>query len=126
MLRIIRRLLLRIGYTLPAPLQRPFARYLYDTCKHSLLFPGPDNAIVRFEFVGGCRDGEIVEGFAANPFYWSCDRGTVGQIFSVASDAAVDSVLNGEPTGPVLNHRYRVAEKSFVGGITHVRAVAVP
>jgi hypothetical protein len=130
MLQIIRRTLLRIGYALPTFLQRPFNSYLYDSTQplsvgahrrsHS-----DHQATVRLEFIGGCRDGETIEGQLANPLYWACNCGAVGKVFAVASEADVDALLNGEPTGPVLNHKYRVIDKQEVSGIIHVRAVAV-
>jgi hypothetical protein len=77
---------------------------------------------VRFEFTGGCRDGEVYEGMLANPFYWGSDHGRVGARFSVATNDAVDAMLNGEPTGPILDQEYEIVENRLEDGITYVRA----
>ena len=89
-----RRLLLGIGYRLPSILQRPFHRFLYDG-------PPPDSGRllvvtaveetdhrVRFEFTGGCRDGEVHEGPLANPFFWESEHGKIGIRFLVPTPAA--------------------------------------
>ena len=80
--------------------------------------------LVQFEFLGGCRDGQIIQGPLANPFYWQSDHGRVGACFQVASDAAVDAVLRTDPTGPILNHEYEIVENRIENGVRHVLAEA--
>jgi hypothetical protein len=129
----LRRLLLRIGYRLPEFLQRPFHRYLYDdpppapqdeNARLVVTAVEPSDAPVRFEVLGGCRDGEVVEGLLANPFYWQSKHGRLGARFKVASSASVDAFLAGEPTGPILHHEYEIVENRLENGIRYVRAEA--
>jgi hypothetical protein len=100
---------------------------LYDGPKPPAVLPAvtasdePERSI-RFVFVGGCRDGDAFEGVLANPFYWESDHGRVGARFQVASDAAIDAMLQGEPTGPILKHEYEIVENRLESGIRHVRA----
>lgn len=126
----LRRLLLGIGHRLPSILQRPFHRFLYDG-------PPPDSGRllvvaasdepdrpVRFEFVGGCRDGEVYEGPLANPFFWKSEYGRIGVRFLVPTPAAVEAMLDGERTGPILDQEYEVVGNLLQDGIRHVRAEA--
>lgn len=126
----LRRLLLGIGYQLPSLLQRPFHRFLYDgppPDSGRLLIvtatDGPDRR-VRFEFTGGCRDGEVYEGALANPFFWKSDHGKIGTRFLVPTPAAVEAMLRGERTGPILDQEYEVVENILQDGSRHVRAEA--
>jgi hypothetical protein len=64
---------------------------------------------VRFEFVGGCRDGEVYEGPLANPFFWTSEYGKIGAHFVVLTPASVEALLNGERTGPLLEQEYERA-----------------
>lgn len=128
--RLLRRVLLGIGNRLPSRLQGPFHRRLHDgppaDSGRLLIVAGPDepDRRVRFEFVGGCRDGEVYEGPAANPFYWGSKHGRIGARFLVATPAAGEAMLNGEPTGPILDQEYEVVENVLRDGIWQVRAEA--
>ena len=111
-------------------LQRPFHRFLYDgpppESGRLLVVAVPDepDRRVRFEFVGGCRDGEVYEGPLANPFFWKSEYGRIGARFLVPTPAAVEAMLNGERTGPILDQEYEVVENLLQDGIRHVRAEA--
>ena len=128
--RLLRRLLLAIGYRLPSSLQRPFHRSLYDgpppESGRLLVVTATDETDrrVRFEFAGGCRDGEVYEGPLANPFFWKSERGKVGTRFLVPSPALVEAMLNGERTGPILDQEYEVVENLIQDGTRYVRAEA--
>jgi hypothetical protein len=129
-LSLPRRLLLGIGYRLPPFLQRPFHRYLYDGpppgSGRLLVVTPPDETghPVRFEFTGGCRDGEVHEGPLANPFFWKSEYGKLGTRFLAPTPAAVEAMLNGESTGPVLDQEYEVVENFLQDGARYVRAEA--
>jgi len=127
----LRRLLLGIGYRLPSFLQRPFHRFLYDgpppESDQLLVVTASDepDRRVRFEFAGGCRDGEVYEGPLANPFFWKSEHGKLGNRFLVPTPAAVEAVLNGENTGPILDQEYEVVENLLLrDGTRYVRAEA--
>ncbi len=77
---------------------------------------------VRFEFAGGCRDGQVFEGPLANPFYWKSDHGRIGARFFVPTEAAIDAMMRGEPTGPILDQEYEIVENRLEGEIRCVRA----
>lgn len=130
-IRFIRRLLLWIGYRLPRKLQKPFYKSLYDgeppqeSGRLRLSTSDEPAAFVRFEFVGGTHNGKVYEGPLANPFYWTTEHGKVGFQFKVASDADVDAMMAGEPTGPILKHSYEIVENRFEDGIRYVRANAI-
>ncbi len=114
---------------MPAVLQRPLHRFLFDgppTGSGRLTVTADDESSlpVQFEFVGGCRDGQKFQGMLANPFYWQSDHGRVGARFRVASAAAVDALLQGEPTGPILQHEYEIVENRVEQGVRYVRAEA--
>jgi hypothetical protein len=80
----------------------------------------------RFEFAGGCRDGEAHEGLLANPFYWKSEHGKLGTRFLVPTPAAVEAMLDGETTGPILDQEYEVVENVLRDGARYVRAEARP
>jgi hypothetical protein len=127
-----RRALLWVGYRLPSCWQRYFHERLYDGPRPEsgklLLITrrdGPEGP-VRFEFSGGCRDGQVYEGNLANPFYWASDHGALGTRFLIATDEAVDDVLSGKATGPILDQEYEVVENRFEDGTIYVRAEARP
>ena len=129
--RFIRRLLLRIGYRLPRNLQKLFYTSLYDgkppqeTGAIRLSIIDEPQMSVRFEFIGGSLDGNIYEGTLANPFYWTTEHGKIGYRFKVASDADVDAMIAGEPTGPILKHAYEIVENRVEDGIRYVQANAI-
>jgi hypothetical protein len=122
------RILLAIGYRLPGRWQRPFHRWLYDgppvdpEQKLVVSIREDDGLPVRFEFVGGSRDGEVHMGPIANPYFWKSEHGRVGCRFLVPTPAAIEAVLRGEPTGPVLDQHYEVVENTVVDGVRRVRA----
>ena len=130
-IRFIHRLLLRIAYRLPRNLQKLFYTSLYDgeppheTGSIRLSNIDEPETLVRFEFVGGSLDGKIYEGPLANPFYWTTEHGKIGYRFKVASEADVDAMIAGEPTGPILKHVYEIAENRVEDGIRTVQANAI-
>ena len=79
---------------------------------------------VRFEFAGGCRDGEVYEGPLANPFFWKSEHGKLGARFLVPSPASVEAMLKGESTGPILDQEYEVVENRLQDGTRYFRAEA--
>ena len=129
--RFLRRLLLRIGYSLPRKLQKPFYRRLYDgepprdSGQIKLSNSNEPESWVRFEFAGGSHDGKVYEGPLANIFYWGSEHGKVGHQFKVASDADVDAMMAGEPTGPILKHAYEIVENRVEDGVRYVQARAI-
>lgn len=127
LLKLLRRMILGVGYRLPPSFQRRFHERLYDGPRPD---PGrlamtaadaPDR-LIRFEFIGGCRDGQVYSGEQANPFFWQADHGTMGARFSVPTVEAVEAMLGGEPTGPILNQEYEVVENRTENEVTHIRA----
>ena len=130
-IRFIRRLLLRIAYRLPRNLQKLFYKSLYDgeppkeTGSIQLSNIDEPETFVRFEFIGGSLDGKIYEGLLANPLYWTTKHGKIGYRFKVASDADVDAMIAGEPTGPILKHAYEIVENRVEDGIRYVQANAI-
>ena len=130
-IRFIRRLLLRIAYRLPRKLQKLFYTSLYDgepsheTGSIRLSNIDEPETFVRFEFVGGSLDGKIYEGSLANPFYWTTEHGKIGYRFKVASEADVDAMIAGDPTGPILKHAYEITENRVEDGIRYVQANAI-
>ena len=105
----------------------PFYRHLYDGPPADSgplnIAPDPDpGRHVRFEFAGGFRDGRVFEGPLADPFHWKSGYGKVGTRFSMPTEAAIDAMIRGEPTGPILDQEYEVAENRLEGEVRHVRA----
>ncbi|MFO0889674.1 MAG: hypothetical protein U0790_11110 [Isosphaeraceae bacterium] len=127
---LVHRLLLRIGNRLPSFHQRPFHRFLYDGPppgsgrRLAVSASNEPDCRVRFEFVGGCRDGEVQEGPEANPFFRKSDHGGVGSRFLVPMPAAVDAMLRGSATGPILDQEYELVENLLRDGIRRVRVEA--
>ena len=130
-IRFIRRLLLWIAYRLPRNLQKLFYKSLYDgeppqeTGSIRLSIIDEPEMFVRFEFIGGSLDGKIYDGPLANPFYSTTEHGKIGYRFKVASDADVDAMIAGEPTGPILKHAYEIVENRVEDGIRYVQANAI-
>jgi hypothetical protein len=127
LLRLLHRSLLRLGYRLPRRLQKPFRRFLYDgplsqSDRQAITAADQSDRPIRFEFTGGSRDGQVYEGVLANPFYWQSDQGRIGARFSVATNDAVEAMLDGEATGPILDQEYEIVENRLENGVRYVRA----
>jgi hypothetical protein len=132
---LLRRLLLRIGYALPLLLRGRVQRWLYDAPlptaheEDERLQIRVTESIdadlpVVLTFLGGCRDGEVDRGVLARLCFWDSRQGQIGARFTVASDASVDAVLAGEPTGPILRHEYEIVENKVIDGVRQLRAKA--
>ena len=140
--RFLRRLLLRIGYALPLFLRRRVDRWLYDAPLSATPEEERDEENERLRirvtqsvdpdlpvvltFLGGCRDGEVDDGVLARLCFWDSHHGQIGARFTIASESAVDAMLSGEPTGPILRHEYEIVENQVVDGVRHLRARACP
>jgi len=57
--------------------------------------------------------------------YWTTEHGKIGYRFKVSSEADVDAMIAGEPTGPILKHAYEIAENRVEDGIRTVQANAI-
>jgi hypothetical protein len=84
-----------------------------------------------FEFVGGPKDGRILEGWLGegdelDRYYLFSNRGAVGQRFKVASDYAVEILLQEDPQAESRHnfqrHYYQVTDRIEEGGEVWVRA----
>ena len=89
------------------------------------------NPYIIFEFVGGPNDGRIVEGPLGeggdvDRYYAFSNRGTVGQVFKVASDYAVETLakeeLKIETRHHFQPHYYRVTDRLEEGDQLWIRA----
>ena len=132
----LRRLLLRIGYALPLFLRRRVDRWLYDAPVASDVDKENERLQIRvtqsvdaelpvvLTFLSGCRDGEVDRGVLARLCFWDSNHGEIGARFTIAGEAAVDAMLSGEPTGPILRHQYEIVANEVVDGIRHLRARA--
>lgn len=90
-----------------------------------MTIPGNDKGChVIFEFVGGCRDGEILESPLANPFYWISDHAELGKRFTVASEYAVDQILAGSPSDTGVPYEYEIVERRVVAQTIYVKALS--
>jgi hypothetical protein len=90
---------------------------------------------IIFEFVGGPHDGKSVSGFLgeaddAERYYLFTSHGTVGYLFKVASDYAVETLARGGlKAGRRHNfqkHFYVVTDRIEDEGEVYVRAEYVP
>ena len=88
---------------------------------------------IKFEFIGGPNDGEVVEGKLGEPcdaerHFLLSNRGLVGQRFAVASDYAID-FLTGEGKNAehgIQRHYYVVTDRQQKAGEVWVRAEYAP
>lgn len=88
---------------------------------------------ITFEFVGGPNDGKVVQGKLGEPtdaerHYLFSNRGRIGQRFAVASDYAIESLMDKELTAndPIQRHHYVVTDRLEEGDEVWVRAEYVP
>ncbi len=90
---------------------------------------------IIFEFVGGPKDGTVLEGKLGEPsdaerFYLFSNRGTVGHRFKVASSYAVDTLaeerLKKDKRHHFQQHHYDVIERLEEEDEVHVRARYMP
>ena len=90
---------------------------------------------IGFEFVGGPQDGKLVsgqlgEGCDAERHYLFTSHGTVGFLFKVASDFAIETLahegLNSNKRHNFQKHFYVVADRLEADGEVYVRAECVP
>ena len=90
---------------------------------------------ITFEFVGGPKDGRIVQGSLGEPsdaelHYLCTNHGTVGLRFKVASEYAVESLvktnLKDSNRHGFQNHFYVVTDRLEDGHEVWVRAEYVP
>lgn len=86
---------------------------------------------ITFEFVGGPNDGKIVEGLLgaagdAERHYLFSNHGKVGQRFKVASDYAVEMLVEaidrGELSSTFPPHFYVITDRVEAEGEVWVRA----
>ena len=89
---------------------------------------------IHFEYIGGCRDGEILGDDSDDPdevtlvsgFYLMTGNGTEGRRFWVASDHAIATLREGRieeaRSGKFKLHYYEVAERLEEGDHVLVRA----
>ena len=86
---------------------------------------------ITFEFVGGPKDGDVLQGTLGEPsdaerYYLFSNRGTVGQRFRVASPHAIETLteekLQEEARHHFQQHYYVVAERFDEGDEVRVRA----
>lgn len=66
---------------------------------------------LHFELIGGCYDGQIVDGPMAHRYYANCENGKIGSRFWTASEHAQEGGL-GIPLGKRFQrHIYEVTER---------------
>ena len=88
---------------------------------------------ITFEFVGGPNDGKVVQGKLGEPtdaerHYLFSNRGRIGQRFAVASDHAIESLMDKELSAndSIQRHHYVVTDRLEKGNEVWVRAEYVP
>lgn len=90
---------------------------------------------IRFEFIGGPHDGKILggifgEGDDAERCYLHTSHGTLGFLFKIASEYAVEMLLSKGPDEVkrrcIQRHFYVVADRLEDQSEIHVRAEYVP
>lgn len=90
---------------------------------------------IIFEFVGGPNDGKVLHGLLGEPSdaernYLFTNRGTVGYLFKVASQYAVETLANehmkGKRTHNFQPHYYIVTNRLEDGEEVWVRAEYLP
>jgi len=90
---------------------------------------------ITFEFLGGPKDGEILEGALGEPsdaerYYLFSNHGAVGQRFRVASPHAIETLtrekLQDDTRHGFQQHYYVVTDRFDDGEDVRVRAEYVP